>query len=106
VRIIVIGAPDLAAALAAHLHLDHVSELADIARDAFVLDGTRLGRPEARALDAVLRSRGADVDALLWVKGGDPAVLEHYAGRVLELDSAEGMFEAALERLREVLLAA
>jgi len=105
-RIIVIGSPDLSAALAAHLHLDHVRELAEIAHDGFVLDGTSLTGPEARALDVVLRSRAAEVDAVLWVRGGDPVVLDHYVGRVLELDATAETFEAALDGLREVLLAA
>lgn len=110
-RIVVIGAPDLSRALAEHLHLERVGELAEIASDGFVLDGTALTVPEARALDAVLRTRAAEVDAVLWVAGGDPAVLDHplldhYMGRVLELDAGAETFEQALDGLREVLLAA
>ena len=105
-RIIVIGSPELSTALASHLHLDHVRELADIAHDGFVLDGTMLVLAEARALDAVLRARAAEVDAVLWLQGGDPGVLAHYTGRVIELDGEAETFEAALDGLREVLLAA
>lgn len=105
-RIIVIGSPELSTALAAHLHLDHVREVAEIEADGFVLDGTALDLAEVRALDAVLRSRAAEVDAVLWVQGGDGAVLDHYAGHVLELDATAETFEAALDGLREVLLAA
>jgi hypothetical protein len=104
-RIIVFGADGLCAGLAAHLHLDHVRQLSEIDADGFVLDGSGLGLAEARALDLVLRSRAAEVDAVLVLSGGDPAVLDHYFGKVIELDPADA-FESALDHLREVLLAA
>jgi adenylate kinase family enzyme len=104
-RIIVIGAHGLAAALAAHLHLEHVQNVHEIASDGFVLDGDALSVDEARALDVVLRSRAAEVEAVLWLSGGDPAVLERYHGRIIELDPAAA-FDSALDGLREVLLAA
>ena len=105
-RIIVIGSADLSRALGAHLHLPDVRELGEIATDGFVLDGSTLTLADARALDLVLRSRAAEVEAVLWVQGGDAALLDHYAGRVVELDAAADTFEAALDRLREVLLVA
>lgn len=104
-RIVVIGDPGLGAALAEHLHLEHIQRPEEVHSDAFVLDGAPRSLDEARALDAMLRARASEVDAVLAVDGGDPAVLDHYLGRVIELDSAGGL-ESALDRLREVLLAA
>ena len=105
-RIIVIGVEGLSAALASHLHLDHIQRVEEIAADGFVLDGAPRDLAEARSLDAVLRGRAAEVDAVLWLRGGDPAVLDHYRGRVIELDDTAETFEAALDGLREALLAA
>lgn len=106
-RIIVIGSRELSSALAAHLRLDPVAEVGEIATDGFVLDGTALTVSDARALDAVLRTRAAEIDAVLVLghAAGSEDVLAHYFGRVIELDPADP-FEDALAGLREVLLAA
>lgn len=107
-RIIVLAAPGLGAALAQHLHLEHIQRPEEVHADAFVLDGAPHDLAGARALDAVLRSRAAEVDAVLVVRGGAAGyepVLDYYFGRVIELDPADA-FESALAGLREVLLAA
>jgi adenylate kinase family enzyme len=106
-RIVVIGTPGLGAALAERLHLEHIQRPEEVHADAFVLDGSPRDLAEARALDAMLRARAAEVDAVLLVRGGavDEAVLDHYLGRVIELEAADA-FESALDHLREVLLAA
>ena len=104
-RIIVIGAPELVRSLAAHLHLEQVHRIVLNIPDRFVIDGTELRLTSVRALDLLLRTRAAEVDAVLWLRGGDPAVLEHYRGRVIDLNGAADTFEAALDGLREVLLA-
>jgi hypothetical protein len=46
------------------------------------------------------------VDAVLVVGPAASEVLDHYLGRVLELDPDASTFEDALDGLREVLLAA
>jgi hypothetical protein len=104
-RIIVIGAGDLGSSLAAHLEVGRHERVSLDMPDDFVLDGTRLSVTGARALDVVLHARAAAVDAVLWVRDGDPAVLEHYRGRVIALDGATDLLDSALDRLREVLLA-
>ncbi|MEO8095190.1 MAG: hypothetical protein ABI632_09665 [Pseudolysinimonas sp.] len=112
-RIVLIGAEStgLGIVLAAHLHLDHIRRLEEIAADGFVLDGSPRDLAEARTLGAVLRSRGADVDAVVWLPGGvlsshTEAVLQHYRGRVVELNAGGDVLEAALSGLREAMLAA
>jgi len=112
-RIVLIGSESgvLGAALAEYLHLDHIRHPEEISADGFVLDGAPRDVAEARALDAVLRGRAADVSAVVWVTGRPPtpqveAVLDHYRGRVVEVDPGEGAFDAALEGLRESLLTA
>lgn len=102
-RIIAIGAPDVGGELAARLVLPLVTRVHEIATDGFVLDGTRLDLADARALDLVLRSRASEVDAVLWLAGGDPDVLEHYHGRIVSLDDGDPL-ASALDGLREVLL--
>jgi hypothetical protein len=104
-RIIVIGAPELASALAGYLQLDRISRVADLARDGFVLDGDALDLADVRALDIALRGRAAEVDVVLWLAGGDPAVLSHYKGRVIDIEASALTFETALDRLREAVLA-
>jgi hypothetical protein len=104
-RIIVIGAPVVATALAGHLTLPIVSRVDEITTDGFVLDGSALALPDARALDIVLRSRAAEVDAVLVLGRADGELVDHYLGRVIELDPADA-FGSALDGLREVLLAA
>ena len=104
-RIVVLGTFGLGAALAEHLHLEHIQRVEEVQADGFVLDGAPRDLTEARALDAVLRARAAEVDAVLVLGPTAPEVLEHYLGRVIELDPADA-FEAALAGLREVLLAA
>ncbi|HTL41966.1 MAG TPA: hypothetical protein VL294_10885 [Pseudolysinimonas sp.] len=104
-RIITWGAPGLGVALAEQLSLPHIRRVEEVRTDDFVLDGAPRDLGEARALDAMLRGRAAEVDAVL-VHGEAPeAVLEHYFGRVIELP-AEDALAAALDALREVLLAA
>lgn len=102
-RIITIGSDALAARIAEHLRLPHVHEVHEIVTDDFVLSEVTLA--EARALDAVLRSRGSEVEAVLVAGPADEAVLQHYLGRVIELEAADA-FEQSLDALREVLLAA
>lgn len=107
-RIVLIGAEStgLGAALAEHLNLPHAQRPEELTFDAFVLDGAPRDVAEARALDAMLRSRAAEVDAVLVVDatGAEP-VLEHYLGRVIELDRAD-LLASSLDGLRETLLAA
>ena len=108
-RIALIGAEStgLGAALAAHLHLDHIQRPEEITTDGFVLDGAPRDLAEARALDAMLRARAAEVEAVLWLRSDvvSPAdtVLDHYRGRVIELEPNGQLFEEALDRLREAL---
>lgn len=109
-RIVLIGAEQtgLGSELAERLHLPHLRGLDEIAGDGFVLDGAPRDLAEARALDAVLRLRASEVDAVLWARGGaavPEAVLDHYLGRVVELEPAD-LLESALRGLREALLAA
>ncbi|HWM33749.1 MAG TPA: hypothetical protein VNR36_05870 [Pseudolysinimonas sp.] len=104
-RIVVIGADGVGAALAEHLHLEHIRSVADVHADGFVLDGAPRDLAEAHALDVLLRARAAEVDAVLVLGPAAPEVLDHYFGRVIELDPADP-FDAALAGLREVLLAA
>ena len=102
-RIIAIGAEAVAREVAERLGLPYVAHLPEISSDGFVLDGTRLRVADAGALDVVLRSRASEVDAVLWLDGGDAEVLERYRGRVIELDPVDPL-ESALAGLREVLL--
>lgn len=108
-RIALIGAGStgLGAALAAHLHLDHVQRPGEITTDGFVLDGAPRDLAEAHALDAILRTRAAEVEAVLWLRGDvkppTETVLDHYRGRVIELEPSDGLFDEALDRLRETL---
>ena len=102
-RIIAIGLGNVAADLAVRLGLPVAGRVHDIESDDFVLDGSQLGLADARALDAVLRARAAEVDAVLWLGGGDPEVVGHYFGRVVDLDP-EDPLDSALAGLREVLL--
>ncbi|MGN6502162.1 MAG: hypothetical protein ACTHKX_04550 [Pseudolysinimonas sp.] len=104
-RIITLGAPGLGPALAEHLSLPHIRRVEEVRTDDFVLDGAPRDLGEARALDAVLRGRAAEVDAVLVLGEAPGAVLEHYFGRVIELP-ADDALAAALDALREVLLAA
>jgi|GEM_PF-2417943 len=102
------GVADLERALA-----DHTA--------GFVLDGFPLTVAEASALDAFLRTRCADLDVVLHVAvpdaaptaSGTPAsvdaLLDHYRGRVVELDATgapDVVHERALAGLREALVAA
>lgn len=103
-RIIAIGAGPVSRELADRLGLPHATRVHEIFTDGFVLDGTRLGLADARALDVVLGSRASEVDAVLVLVGGDAEVLERYRGRIVELDPADPL-ESALVGLREVLLA-
>lgn len=104
-RIVLIGErSDLGAELAEHLHLDHVHSPEEITADDFVLDGAPRDIAEARELDALLRRRGAEVDAVLVLAAGDEDVIDHYLGRVIELNPDE-LFESALDGLREAILA-
>ena len=112
-RIVLIGseAPGLGAALAAHLRLDHIHRLDAASAAGFVLEGAPRDIEQARALDDRLRTRGAEVDAVLWVSGWilSPqleAVLDHYRSRVVQLDAGAEPLEAALDGLREALLTA
>ena len=105
-RIVVLGTYGLGAALATHLHLAHIQRVEEVSSDGFVLDGAPRDLAEARALDALLRGRAAEVDAVLVVGPAASEVLDHYLGRVLELDPDASTFEDALDGLREVLLAA
>ena len=112
-RIVVIGAEstDLAAILAERLRLPLVRRIDRVDREEFVLDGAPRGLDEAKELDSRLRSWAAEVDAVLWLRG-DPlspqteAVLDHYTGRIIELDTLEDVVASALAGLREALLAA
>ncbi len=82
----------------------------------FVLDGFPRTMAEASALDAFLRARAAELDVALHVEVPDAvctsrveALLEHYRGRVVELDprgTPEEVHERALAGLREALVAA
>ncbi|MFT4283269.1 MAG: hypothetical protein QM598_00370 [Protaetiibacter sp.] len=81
----------------------------------FVLDGFPSSVAEARALDAFLRSRAAELDVALHLDGPSSAapaedeLLTHYRGRVVELDavgSDEEVLERMLDGLREALVAA
>lgn len=104
-RIVVIGAPALVAELASHLRIDAVQILDQIARDDFVIDGTALSVFDARALDLVLRGRGTEVDAVLVTDGANPAIQDHYFGRVVEVGGPDPL-GSALDALREILLVA
>ena len=104
-RIIVIGGGELVTSLATRLNIAHMPRVVIDMPDHFVLDGTDLHVSGARALDLVLRAQATEVDAVMWMVGGDPAVLEHYRGRVICLDDALDPIDAALDGLREVLLA-
>lgn len=104
-RIVVIGAPDLVGELASHLRIDAVRSLDQIARDDFVMDGTALSVFDARALDVVLRGRGTEVDAVLAIDGTNPAIEDHYFGRVVEIVGPDRL-GSALDALREILLVA
>ena len=110
-RIVLIGAEStgLGAALAAHLHVDHIRDVGAAAGDGFVLDGAPRALAEAELLDARLRARAADLDAVLWLPVGTPsaeadAVLDYYAGRIVQLEAGATPLEAALDGLREALL--
>ena len=112
-RIVLFGAEatGLGAALAAHLHLDHIQRPEEIAADGFVLEGAPRDVDEARSLDASLRRRAADIDAVLWVRSRPltpqtESVLDHYRGRVVELEPGADPLEAAIDGLREALLTA
>jgi adenylate kinase len=82
----------------------------------FVLDGFPRTVAEASALDRFLRARAADLDVALHFQLPDAqltpaedALLEHYRGRVVELDAdgaAEVVHERVLDGLREALVAA
>lgn len=81
----------------------------------FVLDGFPQSGAQASALDDVLRRRAADVDAVVLLHGdaaldaGREAVLDHYRGRVVELEAAGEALEVherVLAALREALVAA
>lgn len=107
-RIVVLGAasPGLGEQLAEHLHLEHVLDPAEITSDTFLLNGAPRTRAEAVELDALLHRRGAEIDSVLWVGHRLPfpdaeIVLNHYAGRVVELDATEDGLRAALDGLRE-----
>lgn len=110
-RIVLIGSESagLGAALAAHLHVDHIRDVGAATGDGFVLDGAPRDVAEAMALDTSLRARAADLDAVLWLPIGTlspqaDAVLEYYAGRIVQLDAGGTPLEAALDGLREALL--
>lgn len=110
-RIIVIGTEStvLAAMLAERLQLTYVRQLDRLAGDGFVLDGVPRDVDQARALDRLLRSWAIEIDAVLWLNEAPippetEAVLEHYLGRVIELDPRNEMLESALDGLRESLL--
>ncbi|MEO8262481.1 MAG: hypothetical protein ABI566_07910 [Pseudolysinimonas sp.] len=107
-RIILIGAEStgLGAQLAAQLHLDHIHGPEQLAADGFVLEGWPRDLRDAQALDSALRSRAADVDAVVWLGGGSEAVIDHYRGRVVEVPPGDDLLGSALDGLREVLLAA
>jgi adenylate kinase len=104
-RIVVLGAPGLGTALADHLHLERIQRPDEVHADGFVLDGAPRDLEEARALDDLLRGRAARVDAVLVFGPAPSEVLDHYFGRVIELDAADAL-GSALDHLREVLLAA
>lgn len=111
-RIVLIGdAPaGLAQGLAARLHVEHLRD-PQLAGDAFVLEGRPRDLGEALALDEALRRRAADLDVVLWpVRAASTpdleAVLVHYRGRVVEFDGGADAVDAALDALREALLAA
>ena len=81
----------------------------------FVLDGFPASVAEARALDAFLRSRAADLDVALHLgvssagTSAEEELLDHYRGRVVELDavgSDDEVLERMLDGLREALVAA
>ncbi len=82
----------------------------------FVLDGFPRTPAEASALDRFLRARAADLDVALYLPVPDArltpvedALLDHYRGRVVELDAegdAEVVHERVLDGLREALVAA
>jgi hypothetical protein len=105
VRIIAIGTGAVGRELADRLGLPYLDRVDEVSTEGFVLDGSHMVVPEARALDAVLRARACEIDAVLWAAGGDPGILEHYYGRVVSLDAGEAL-ESALAGLREILLAA
>lgn len=82
----------------------------------FVLDGFPADVAEASALDRFLGVRAADVEVALHVTesdaappAADDALLEHYRGRVVELDATgdpDEVHERVLAGLREALVAA
>lgn len=104
-RIIAIGTGPVGRELADRLGLPYLDSAHEISTEGFVLDGSGMVVPEARALDSALRARACEIDAVLWAAGGDPGILEHYHGRVVSLDDGEAL-ESALAGLREILLAA
>lgn len=107
------GSSGLGAALAERLGVAHLHRPAQIIANEFVLDGSPDDLASARALDELLRRRGAELDAVIWIHDAMPQpqlteLLEHYRGRIVELDAvapAEELLEAALYGLGEALLA-
>jgi adenylate kinase len=125
-RIVIVGAAEdgiQGRLLADRLDLPYfTAEIAtDIARvlansAGFVLDGFPRTVAEAATLDRILRSRAADLDVALhfalrdaWLAPEEDALLEHYRGRVVELDAtgaADEVHERVLDGLREAVVAA
>jgi len=126
-RIVIVGAAEdgiQGRLLADRLGLPYLTaEIAtDIARvlanhsAGFVLDGFPRTVAEAATLDRILRSRAADLDVALHFALRDArlapeedALLEHYRGRVVELDAtgaADEVHERVLDGLREAVVAA
>lgn len=126
-RIVLVGNPDIAAVqgrmLARLLGVPYLApRAAVVARElashtaGFVLDRFPMTPMDADALDAFLRSRGAELDVVLHLDSarypapaGSEALLDHYLGRIVEVD-ADGdvtlVHERALDGLREALVAA
>lgn len=107
------GGSGLGAALAERLGVAHLHRPAQIIANEFVLDGSPDDLVAARALDELLRRRGADLDAVIWIHDATTEqqlteLLEHYRGRIVELDSVapgDELLDAALYGLGEALLA-
>lgn len=115
-RIVLIGgaSADLAPSLARVLRVPELigEEQAAgtvAATDGFVLHGFPRTVAEAQALDRVLGARAASIETALWVRGAvvpadEDALLEHYRGRVVELDgqgTIDELRERALDAVRE-----
>jgi len=126
-RIVLIGAPSTTGAqgrmLAQLLGVPYLASRAvglesELAHHTagFVLDGFPSTVAEAVSLDAFLRSRGADLDVVLHLDEPDAApvasvdaLLDHYRGRVVEVEATGGadlVHERVLAGLREALVAA